>query len=82
MLSGMRITIDIRDDVLRQAKKKAADEGATLRQVLESALQAYLTGPSGQREYRLSWRTEQGRILPGVNLDDRTSLLDLTSGQN
>ena len=42
MLSCMRTTIEISDELCRQLKRKAADEGVTIRQVVESALRVYL----------------------------------------
>ena len=78
----MRTTIDIRDELLRQAKMRAADEGTTLRQLFESALQSYLSPGSKTREFRLRWRTEKGHMLPGVNLDDRDALFDLMDDQD
>ena len=50
MLSCMRTTIEIADALLRRAKKKAAESGQTLREVVETALRAYLSGsPPGRR---------------------------------
>jgi len=75
----MRTTVDLSDAVFRLAKRKAADEGVPLREVIEDALRAYLSArPRGG--YRLSWRTEKGRLLPGINLDDRDSLFDRMDG--
>jgi len=34
----MRTTVDLNDDVLRRAKRRAADEGIPLREVIETAL--------------------------------------------
>jgi predicted nucleic acid-binding protein len=38
----MRTTLDIGDELLRRAKKRAAAEGTSLRQVGEAALRLYL----------------------------------------
>jgi hypothetical protein len=38
----MRTTIEISDDLFRQLKRKAADEGTTIRNIVESALRVYL----------------------------------------
>jgi hypothetical protein len=74
----MRTTVDIADELMRRAKKRAADEGVPLRVVVESALRNYLKGPraAGGR-YRLQWRPDKGRLRPGVQLDNRSSLHDL-----
>ena len=77
----MRTTLDINDELLRQAKRRAADERAPLRHVVETALRAYLGSRSRQRTYRLQWRIESGRLLPGVRLDDRDALFDVMEGR-
>jgi len=78
----MRTTIEISNELLRQAKKRAADEGAPLRKVVEEALRIYLGKRPRNKKYELKWRTERGRILPGVRLDDRDALFDLMEGRN
>ena len=81
MFLCMRTTVDIADELMRRAKKRAADEGVPLRAVLEAALRSYLQGRRGSRgRYRLRWRPEKGRLRPGVNLDDRDALLDRMDG--
>jgi len=77
----MRTTIDISDELLRQAKRRAADEGAPLRRVVESALRAYLGGRPKNAKYRLRWRSERGQIQAGVCLEDRDALFDLMDGR-
>lgn len=81
MLLFMRTTLDISDELFRQLKRKAADEGATIRQVVESALRVYLGKPAKRKGYQLNWKTERGRLLPGVRLDDRDALFDLMDGR-
>jgi Arc/MetJ family transcription regulator len=77
----MRTTVDISDELLRQAKKRATDEGTALREVVETALRLYLQSRPRHGRYRLRWRTEKGRILPNVRLDDRDALFDLMEGR-
>jgi len=77
----MRTTIDISDELFRQAKKKAADDRTTLRDVVEAALRRYLAGRPKRGRYRLRWTPERGRLLPGVNLDDRDALFNLMDGR-
>ena len=81
MLLCMRTTIEISDELLRQAKRRAADEGAPLRRVVEAALRAYLGGKPQDRAYRLRWCSERGRIQAGVCLEDRDALFDLMDGR-
>lgn len=81
MLLCMRTTVDLTDRLFREAKRRAVAEGTTLRQVIENALRSYLAGPKAAGGYRLQWRTERGRVLPGVRLDDRDALFDLMDGR-
>jgi hypothetical protein len=80
MLLCMRTTLEINDDLFRRAKRRAAEEGTSLRTVVENSLRTYLAGKQEARPFRLHWRTESGRIQPGVRLDDRDSLFDLMDG--
>jgi hypothetical protein len=78
----MRTTINLNDRLLREAKQRAAREDTTLGRVMEQALRAYLGTPARRdARFRLRWRTERGRLLPGVKLDDRDALLDLMEGR-
>lgn len=76
----MRTTIDIGDDLMRRAKKRAADEQVPLREVVEAALRQYLSDKPKGTGYKLKWTTEKGALMPGVDLDDRDSLFDIMDG--
>ena len=82
-VQGMRTTVDLNDQLLRDAKKRAAEEGRPLRAVIEEALRTMIhaRGPGDQR-FQLQWRTEMGRLQAGVRLDDRQSLFDLMDGRD
>ena len=80
MLLCMRTTIDIPDPLFRLAKQRAADEGVSLREIVLRALQRQLGG-TRRTGYRFRWRTEKGRLLPGVDLNDRRSLYDVMDGR-
>ena len=73
----MKITLNIDDELLRQARLRAAKEGVALSRMVENALRRHL----GKR-YKLLWRTEQGRLLASGSLADRTKLFDLMDGQS
>ena len=77
MFLRMRTTIHISDELFREAKRKAADEGISLREVVDAALRSYLFTRPAREGYRLRWKTDRGRIRPGVNLDSRDGLLGL-----
>jgi hypothetical protein len=76
----MRTTVDIADEVMRQAKKRAADEQVPLRDIVEAALREYLSGKPKDSGYRFTWTTEKGALMPGVDLDDRDALFDIMDG--
>lgn len=77
----MRTTVDLNDRLLRLAKQRAAARGVSLRELFEEALRAHLEPKPKRAGYRLQWRTERGRIQPGVRLDDRDALFDLMDGR-
>jgi predicted transcriptional regulator len=77
----MRTTFDLNDELLRRVKRAAAAEGTSLKAVVERALRAHLGGGGARRGYRLNWRADHGRVLPGVRLDDRDALFDLMGGR-
>ncbi len=75
----VRTTVEVNDDLLRRAKRRATDEKTTLRQVLEEALRAHLSRrrPDRGAAFVLDWQTERGTLQPGVPLEDRDALFDL-----
>ena len=78
----MRTTIELNDELVRAAKREAAKEQTTLRAVVERALRAHLAPPAKSSGSTLTWRTERGRLQPGVKLDDRDALFDLMEGRS
>ena len=73
----MRTTINLDDDLLRDAKQHAAATGRTLTAVIEDALRAQLSPRAGRRR-PLELPTFSGNGLqPGVDLDSNAALLDL-----
>ena len=72
----MRTTIRLPDDLLRQAKKLAADTDRSLTRVIEEALRETLSR-SGSRNVRRAVRLKtfgRGGMRPGVDLDDGRTL--------
>jgi dihydroxyacetone kinase len=77
----MRTTIDINDVLFRAAKRKAAERGTSLRDVVEAALRQHVGKVSAKAEYTLQWQPESGRLQAGVDLTDRDTLFDLMDGR-
>ena len=74
----MRTTIRLDDQLLREAKSLAAETGVTLTSVIADALRETLARRAHQPERRpIRLPTMPGGLLPGVDLDDSASLLDL-----
>jgi hypothetical protein len=80
----MRTTLRIDDDLLAKAKRLAAESGRTLTAVVEDALREVVARRS-RRKHRSPVRlpTFKGNgILPGADLDDSASLLDLMDSRH
>ena len=79
----MKTTLDFDERLLREAKMRAAAEGSTLTGLIERALRSYLRPPPAKRtRFRLRLLTKRGRIVPGVNWDDRDSLYERMEGSS
>jgi hypothetical protein len=72
----MRTTIRINDDLLKRAKKRAADEGRTLTSLVEEGLMLTLSKTKGSRRKRIKLPVSQaaGGVLPGVDLNRSSDL--------
>lgn len=74
----MRTTIRLDDDLLLRAKRAAVERGTTLTAVIEDALRRALASDVQPRRPPASLPTYRGDgLLPGVDLDDTASLLDV-----
>ena len=80
----MRTTIKIDDQLLSEAKARAAASGRTLNAVVEDALrEALARRPVRGGDRRTELPTfSGGRLLPGVDLDDNAVLLELMEGSD
>lgn len=73
----MRTTIRIDDQLLSEAKARAARTGTTLNAVVEDALRAAFARREGSGRGPIELPTFAGsRLQPGVDLDDSADLLD------
>jgi hypothetical protein len=71
----MRITIRIKDDLLRRARKRAADEGRTLTSLIEDGLTLILAKRKASRErVELPVSKASGGVLPGIDLNRSSDL--------
>jgi len=77
----MRTTIRIKDDLLKRAKKRAAEEGRTLTSLIEEALALAVAKPKASRRGRVELPVSKasGGVLPGIDLNRSSDLEDAMS---
>ena len=74
----MKTTLNLNDQVLRQAKGRAARDGITLTRFVEDALRARLTeARERKRGFRLRLTTVTGDAPPNVDIADRDALYEV-----
>jgi plasmid stability protein len=71
-----RTTLVLDDQIVRQIKKKAAEEGRTFQAVANELLRQALAQPRRQ-PYRLNLQGWKGELLPAVDICDRNTLFDI-----
>ena len=78
MFFCMRTTVDLPDELLRQARRRAADEGTTLTALLADGLRLRLGGAAGgrRRPRRLPVSRVGGGLRPWIDPASNASLLD------
>src|SRR6266516_4639527 len=81
MVSHMKTTISIADDLLEKAKTRARQENKTLREVVEEALRLHLTQNGSRNAFRLKRHAFKGKGLqPGIDEGNWEQLRDLIYG--
>ena len=78
-MSIMKTTIELPDELLIEAKKRAAEERTTLRRLFARGLRRELdaTGPAPRPEERtIHWVVVDGGLPPGLDLADRERMHD------
>lgn len=77
MFRCMRTTIRLDDGLLMAAKGYAASVGLTLTALIEEALRQRLAQARGsEREHVRLLTTGVGGVLPGIDMDDSSALLE------
>lgn len=79
MVSCMKTTVELPDELLVRAKKHAAETRTTLRVLIERGLRHELAGrrrsPSHALLRKIRWVVAAGGLPPGVDVSDRSSLV-------
>ena len=74
----MKTTLNLNEQVLRQAKGRAARDGITLTRFVEDALRARLAAARGGKvPFRLRLETVTGDGPPNVDIADRDALYEV-----
>ncbi len=74
----MKITLNLNDQVLRQARDLAARDGITLTRFVEDALRERLaTVQRSKDRFRMQLKTVKGDRPPNVDVSDRNALCDV-----
>ena len=76
MVSHMKTTVDLPDELLIAAKKRAAETRTSLREILSRSLRRELapTTTPPTRARRVRWVTVSGGLPPGLDVSDRESM--------
>lgn len=82
MLKHMRTTINLPDDLMLRTKKAALEADTTLTEFIADALRASLAERRHKNRDRVLKINPSGTggVLPGVDLDDTSALLDIMDG--
>lgn len=73
----MKTTVDLPDDLLVAAKKRAAEQRTTLRALIERGLRGQLRPARARpraRKLRIRLVTVQGGLPPGLDVADRSAM--------
>jgi hypothetical protein len=79
----VRTTVDLPEDLLAEAKERAAREGRSLSEVVGDAVRRSFSQAAAGAGEPIELLTFGGDGLqPGVDLDDSAALLDLIEGED
>lgn len=79
LYNHMKTTIDLPDDLLVAAKKRAAESRTTLRALMERGLRRELRGPRRTKPAArpaIAWVTVDGGLPAGLDMADRAAMSD------
>lgn len=72
----MKTTVELPDELLIAAKKRAAETRTSLKVILSRGLRLELSrpAPAPARRRRIRWVTVEGGLPPGLDLSDREEM--------
>jgi hypothetical protein len=75
----VKTTIELPDDLLIAAKKRAAETRTTLRALMERSLRRELQGEKNQEPHKrrkIRWVTSKGGLPPGLDISSREKMYE------
>lgn len=72
----MKTTVELPDELLVAAKKRAAEERTTLRALIARGLRQVLAARPSRESGRIEWVTSDGGLPPGLDLSSRERMHD------
>ena len=72
----MKTTLELPDDLLIEAKKKAAEERRPLRALVEEGLRMVLQKAPRKQRKKVTLVTVKGGLPPGLDLSSRQSMYE------
>lgn len=81
-MSMKTTTLSLDDDLLQAVETQAQQTGQSPDRVIERVLREALLEKNPKKPYRLSWVTVAGDLQPGVDLNDRSALIDRMEGRS
>ena len=76
LANHMKTTLDLPDELFVAAKKRAAEERRSLRDLVASGLRQQLHGQTRRRPSPIVWVTVKGGLPEGVDVADRDHMHD------
>lgn len=79
----MKTTLDLEDELVIAAKKRAAEERTSLKAIVERGLRAELKRPKGRAGSRkvIRWVTVDGGLADDLDVSDRAGMHDWLRGR-
>jgi hypothetical protein len=76
-MARMKTTLDLPDELLIEAKKRAAEERRPLRALVEEGLRLLLRKPEGrQRKRQVRLVTVKGGLAPDLDISSREAMYE------
>lgn len=75
-MASMKTTVELPDELLVAAKKRAAEEHTTLRALVVRGLQHVLGERPNEKSGRIAWVTSPGGLPPGLDVSSRARMHD------